>query len=226
MCSGYESFLMCIFADIFFQCDLFVVVVVELLSLVTLFVIPCTAAHRAPLSSTISQSLLKFMSIESVMPSNHLILCCPLLLWLILSFNVQSFKSSFFFFFAIQPVGSYLVPWPGIKPVPLQWKRRVLTTALPEKSSKLEILMKPSLSVSSLSTTVLVMHLRILNPSLQRFSSSFLLQLWLKLIFMDQIKVWIHFFSRGFQLSQCHVLKRLFFPHRIAWAPWSEVTWL
>ena len=34
----------------------------------------------SPLSSTISQSLLKFMSIESVMPSNHLILCCPLLL--------------------------------------------------------------------------------------------------------------------------------------------------
>ena len=41
---------------------------------------PWTAAHQAPLSSTISQSLLKFMSIESVMPSNHFILCCPLLL--------------------------------------------------------------------------------------------------------------------------------------------------
>ena len=41
---------------------------------------PWTAALQAPLSSTISQSLLKFMSIESVMPSSHLILCCPLLL--------------------------------------------------------------------------------------------------------------------------------------------------
>ena len=39
-----------------------------------------TAAHQASLSITNSQSLLKLMSIESVMPSNHLILCCPLLL--------------------------------------------------------------------------------------------------------------------------------------------------
>ena len=39
-----------------------------------------TAAHQASLSITNSQSLLKFMSIKSVMPSNHLILCCPLLL--------------------------------------------------------------------------------------------------------------------------------------------------
>ena len=41
---------------------------------------PWTAAHQAPLSSSISQSLLKFISIESVMLSNHLILCGPLLL--------------------------------------------------------------------------------------------------------------------------------------------------
>ena len=41
---------------------------------------PWTAARQAPLSSTISRSLLGFMSIESVMLSNHLILCCPLLL--------------------------------------------------------------------------------------------------------------------------------------------------
>ena len=39
-----------------------------------------TATHEASLSITNSQGLLKFMSIESVMPSNHLILCCPLLL--------------------------------------------------------------------------------------------------------------------------------------------------
>ena len=45
-----------------------------------LFVIPWTAAHQASLSFTIHQSLLKLMSNESVMPSNHLILCCPLLL--------------------------------------------------------------------------------------------------------------------------------------------------
>ena len=45
-----------------------------------LFATPWTAAHQASLSITISQSLLKLMSIESVMPSNHLIICCPLLL--------------------------------------------------------------------------------------------------------------------------------------------------
>ena len=43
------------------------------------FATPWTAARQASLSITISQSLLKFMSTESVMPSNYLILCCPLL---------------------------------------------------------------------------------------------------------------------------------------------------
>ena len=47
---------------------------------VWLFESPWTAAHQATLSITNFRSLLKFMSIESVMPSNHLILCCPLLL--------------------------------------------------------------------------------------------------------------------------------------------------
>ena len=47
---------------------------------VQLFATPWTAAHQASLSFTISQSLLKLMSIESVVPSNHLILCHPLLL--------------------------------------------------------------------------------------------------------------------------------------------------
>ena len=54
-------------------------VVVQLLSCVWLFVTPWTTAHQASMSLTISQSVLKIMSIESVMPSNHLILC-PLLL--------------------------------------------------------------------------------------------------------------------------------------------------
>ena len=47
---------------------------------VRLFATPWTAAHQASLSITSSRSLLKLMSIESVMPSNHLILCRPLLL--------------------------------------------------------------------------------------------------------------------------------------------------
>ena len=55
-------------------------VVVQLLSHVWLFATPWTAICQASLSFTISQNLLKLMSIESVMPSNHLILCHPLLL--------------------------------------------------------------------------------------------------------------------------------------------------
>ena len=54
-------------------------VVVQLLSRVLLFVTTSTAAHQASLSFTISWGLLKLMSIELVMPSNHLILCRPLL---------------------------------------------------------------------------------------------------------------------------------------------------
>ena len=53
---------------------------VQSLSRVGLFATPWIAARQACLSFTISRSLLKLMSIESVMPSNHLILCRPLLL--------------------------------------------------------------------------------------------------------------------------------------------------
>ena len=53
---------------------------VQSLSHVRLFATPWTAAFQASLSITNSQSLLKLMSIESVMPSNHFILCHPLLL--------------------------------------------------------------------------------------------------------------------------------------------------
>ena len=53
---------------------------VQSLSRVWLFATPWTAARHASLSITNSQSLLKLMSVESVMPSNHLILCRPLLL--------------------------------------------------------------------------------------------------------------------------------------------------
>ena len=53
---------------------------VQSFSRVRLFVTPWTEALQASLSITNSKNLLKLMSIESVMPSNHLILCCPLLL--------------------------------------------------------------------------------------------------------------------------------------------------
>ena len=52
----------------------------QLLSHVWLFATPWTAVHQASLSITNSQRLLKLTSVESVMPSNHLMLCCPLIL--------------------------------------------------------------------------------------------------------------------------------------------------
>ena len=52
-----------------------------------------TAAHQASLSFTISQSLLKLMSIESVMPSNHLILCHPFLLLPLIFPSIKVFSS-------------------------------------------------------------------------------------------------------------------------------------
>ena len=55
---------------------------VQSLSHVQLFVIPCIAARQASLSITNSWRSLRLMSIESVMPSSHLIFCCPLLLLL------------------------------------------------------------------------------------------------------------------------------------------------
>ena len=53
---------------------------VQLPSRIRLFVTPWTAAHQAPLSLSISWTLLKLVSVELVMPSNRLILCRPLLL--------------------------------------------------------------------------------------------------------------------------------------------------
>ena len=64
------------------------VVAFQTLSLVRLFVTPCSAARQACLSFTISLSLLRFMSIESVRPSNQLIL------WRPFSFCFQSFPAS------------------------------------------------------------------------------------------------------------------------------------
>ena len=69
---------------------------VQSLSHVRLFAIPWTAACQASLSITNSQSLLKFMSIESVMPSNHLILCRPLILLPSIFSSIRVFSSESF----------------------------------------------------------------------------------------------------------------------------------
>ena len=66
---------------------------VQLFSRVRLFVTPWTAAHQTSLSFTISQSLLKLMSTESVMPSNHFMLCHPLLLLPSIFLSIRVFPS-------------------------------------------------------------------------------------------------------------------------------------
>ena len=66
---------------------------VQLLSWVQLCETPWTAAHQASLSIINSQSLFKLLSIESVMPSNHLILCRPLLLLLSVFFSIRVFSN-------------------------------------------------------------------------------------------------------------------------------------
>ena len=90
--------------------------VVQLLSRVQLFATPRTAACQTSLSFSVFSSLLKLLSIESMMPSNHLILCCPLLLLSIfLSIRVFSNESALCirwprylnFSFSISPSNKY-----------------------------------------------------------------------------------------------------------------------
>ena len=92
-----------------------VIVVVQSLSRVRLFVTPWTAACQASLSFTVSQSWLRLMSIESVMPSNHLIFCHPLLLLPPIFLSIKVFSSELglrirwpkFWSFSISPSNEY-----------------------------------------------------------------------------------------------------------------------
>ena len=85
-------------------------IVVQLLNHVQHFVTPWTAARQASLSITISWSLLKLMSTELVMPSNHLILCHPLLL-LSIFLASGSFLMSQLFALDSQSIGTSVTPW-------------------------------------------------------------------------------------------------------------------
>ena len=79
---------------------------VQSLSHMWLFATPWTAARQASLSITNSQSLVKLMFIESVMPSNHIILCHPLLLCLQSFRETGSFLMSLFFASGGQSIGA------------------------------------------------------------------------------------------------------------------------
>ena len=83
-----------------------VLVVVQSLSHIWFFAIPWTSACQASLLFTISWSLLKFTSIESVKPSSHLILCCPLLLLPSIFPTIRVFSSNQLFAAGDQSIGA------------------------------------------------------------------------------------------------------------------------
>ena len=124
---------------------------VQSLSHVQIFTTPWTAAHQASLSFTISQNLLNLMSIESVMPSNHLILCHPFLLLLSVFPSMRVFSNEsalhirwpkyWSFSFSISPSGEYS----GLISFRIDWfdlcaVQGTLKTLLQHHSSKASIL--------------------------------------------------------------------------------------
>ena len=121
------------------------------LSHVQLFVTPWTTTHQAFLSITNSRSLLKLMSIESVMPSNHLIICRPLLLLPSIFPSIRVFSSEsilcirwpkyWSFSFSISPSNKYS----GLISFRIDWfdilaVQGTLKSLLQNHSSKISIL--------------------------------------------------------------------------------------
>ena len=104
---------------------------VQSLSPVQHFVTPWTAAHQASLSITNSRSLLKLISIESVMPSHHLILCYPLLLYSIFPI-IRAFSNE----------STLLKRWPniGVSASTSVLPMKTLKSLLQHHSSKVSIL--------------------------------------------------------------------------------------
>ena len=89
-----------------YSCPLCFAVIVQLLSHVQLFMSPWTAARQASLPLTISQRMLKFMSIEPVMLFNHLILSLPLLILPSIFPSIRVFSKSKFFISGGQSIGA------------------------------------------------------------------------------------------------------------------------
>ena len=137
---------------------------VQLLSRVWLFVTPWTAARQASLSIIKAQSLLKLMSIKSVMPSNHLTLCRSLLLPLSIFPSIRVFSNesvlcirwpkywSFSFSFSISPSNAYS----GLISFRMDWLdilavQRILKSLLQHHSSKAAVLRHSAFFIVQLS---------------------------------------------------------------------------
>ena len=135
---------------------------VQLLSCVQLFATAWTAAHQASLSITNFWSLLKPMSIESVMPSNHLILCCPLLLLPSIFPSIRVFSNEsvlrtkwpkyWSFSFSMSPFNGYsgLISF-GIDLFDLLAVQETLKSLLQHHSSKASILQLSAFFIVQLS---------------------------------------------------------------------------
>ena len=106
--------------------------VVQWLSHVWLFVTPWTAAPQASQTSTISQSLLRFMSIESMMPSNHLIPCHPLLLPSIVP-SIRVFSSELGLQFRCPSIGASASVLTDLISLPSQELSRVFSSTTVQK---------------------------------------------------------------------------------------------
>ena len=133
---------------------------VQSFSWVWLFATPWTAAHRASLSITNSWSLLKLMSRESVMPSNHLILCHPLLLLPSVFPSIRVFSNEsavcirwpkyWSFSFSISPYNEHL----GLSSFSMDWLdllavQETLKSLLQHHTSKASILQHSALWFNS-----------------------------------------------------------------------------
>ena len=144
---------------------------VQLLSHVWLFVTPWTAAHQASLSITNSWSLLKLISIESVMPSNHLVLCCHLLLPPSIFPSIRVFSNEsvlhirwpkyWSFSFSIRPSNedtgliSFRMDWVDLLAV-----QRTLKNLLQHHSSKASILWRSAFFILQLSDPYMILEKR------------------------------------------------------------------
>ena len=135
---------------------------VQSLNHVQLLATPCTAAHQASLSITNSQSLLKLMCIESVMPSNHLVLSTPLLLPSSISPSITVFSNEsvllimwpkyWSFSFSLCPSNEYS----GLTSLRMNWfdllaVQGTLKSLLQHHSSKPSILQHSALFIPQLS---------------------------------------------------------------------------
>ena len=130
---------------------------------------PCIAAHQASLSITNIRSLLKLMPIQSVMPSNNLILCCPLLLLPSIFPSIRVFSSEsvlrmrwpkyWSFTFSISPFNEH----PGLISFRMDWLyplavQRTLKSLLQHHSSKASIFRRSAFFTVQLSHPYMTME--------------------------------------------------------------------